>query len=98
MPKRSLWTSFLALTIFPKPWMEISDCRPVSSEQLDVNNFERWTALPTWQNTAQPKIGVSALRGAELRRELLCLGDRSLVLAVRLSHHVAVRRSRDLVV
>ena len=30
MPKRSLWTSFLAITIFPKPWMEISDCRPVS--------------------------------------------------------------------
>jgi hypothetical protein len=34
----------------------------------------------------------------KLRRELLRLGDRSLVLAVRLSHHVAVRRSRDLVV
>ena len=50
------------------------------------------------QNTAQRKIGVSALRGAELRRELLCLGDRPLVLAVRLSHHVAVRRSRVVVV
>jgi hypothetical protein len=60
------------------------------SHQPDV---ERGAAIESRSGRTQ-----RLLRGAELRRELLSLGDRSLVLAVRLSHHVAVRRSRDVVV